>query len=112
MARRHVFADEGEDFWVDVRPRCGAIFGYGDVVKAEEDGGYAVDVEEGCGERRRVRWGEGGARRKVFKGGDAFGKNALVGFEFKGLGLLVVGIWFPQRGSIRLDLVLTPGRSV
>lgn len=52
-----------------MRPGCAAVFGDGDGVQPEEDGGYAVDVEELCGE-----WGgeggcEGGARVEVFEEG-------------------------------------------
>jgi hypothetical protein len=71
LAAGHVFVDDGEDFGLDVCPGCGAVLGDGDVVDAEEDGGYAVDVEELGGERRRMGWGERGAWVEVFEvGGD------------------------------------------
>jgi hypothetical protein len=64
------------------------------VVDPQEDGGYTVDVEELCGERRRV-WGrEGRAWAEVFEEGrrDGFGEDALVGVEFESLGS-VVSMW-------------------
>lgn len=89
LARRHELADEGEDLGLDVRPRRRAVLGYRDVVCAEENGGYAVDVEEGRGERGGVRRRERRARREVLEGGDGFREDSLVGFEFEGLGRLV-----------------------
>jgi hypothetical protein len=50
------FIDDGEDFWLDMCPWCGAVFGNGNVVETEEDGGYAVNVEELSGERGRMWW--------------------------------------------------------
>tara|TARA_R110002003_G_scaffold191_20_gene14886 strand:- start:27744 stop:27911 length:168 start_codon:yes stop_codon:yes gene_type:complete len=55
-----------------VRPGCGAVLGDGDVVDAEEDGGYAVDVEELGGERGRMGWGERGAWVEVFEVGGGY----------------------------------------
>jgi hypothetical protein len=83
VAGGHGFVYEGEDFGFYVCPGCGRVFCYGDVVEAEEDGGYAVDVEELGGEGRGVRGCERGARGKVFEegGGYGFGEDALVGVE-------------------------------
>lgn len=69
LAGRHVFVDEGEDFGLHVRPGRGCVFGYGDVIRAEEDAGYAVDVEELRGERGGVRWRECGAWVQVLEEG-------------------------------------------
>ena len=68
-------------------PVCGAVFCDGDVVCAVEDGSYAVDVEEGGGERGRVRRREGGARGEIFEvgGGEVFGEYAVVWPEFESL---------------------------
>jgi hypothetical protein len=83
LARGHVFVDEGEDLGLDVAPRCGRVLGHGNVVGAEEDAGYAVDVKELGGEGRGVRWGEGGAGIEVFEEGrgDRLWEDALVGVE-------------------------------
>jgi hypothetical protein len=83
LAGCHIFVDEGEDLGLNVAPGCGCVFGYGDVVGAEEDAGYAINVEELGGEGRWVGWCEGGSRVQVFEegGGYRFGEDALVGVE-------------------------------
>lgn len=83
LARGHVFVDEGEDLGLDVRPGGGRVLCNGDVVGAEEDAGYAVNVEELGGERGWMWRGEGRAGVEVFeeRGGDVFWEDALVGVE-------------------------------
>jgi len=83
LARGHVFVDEGEDLRLDVRPGGGRVLCNGDVVGAEEDAGYAVNVEELGGERGWMWRGEGRAGVEVFeeRGGDVFWEDALVGVE-------------------------------
>jgi hypothetical protein len=82
------FVDDGEDFGLDVCPGRGGVFGHGDVVNPQEDGSYAVDVEELRSERGGM-WGcEGRAWAEVFEEGrrDGFGEDALVGIKFESLG--------------------------
>lgn len=70
-----------------MRPLRVAGFGHGDEIRAVEDGGDTLDIEElGC-ERGRVWWSERGARGEVFKesGREVLGKDAVVGNEFQGL---------------------------
>lgn len=87
LATGEEFVEQGEDFGLDVGPRGGAVFGDGDVVEPEEDGGYTVDVEELGGERGGEGGCEGSARVEVLeeRRGDELWEDTLVGVEFERL---------------------------
>ena len=87
LARRDRLGDEAEDLGLDVGPVGVARLDDGDEVRPVEDRAGAVDVQQPCGQRRRVWRGKGRAWREVLeeRSREAFGQNPDVGDELESL---------------------------